>query len=78
MRFINISYQKIRFAGLIILIALLAIPVSGQVQKEKKVRQMFSVTLKVVDETGTPVPGASVVVGEGIAHLLTDANGSVS
>ncbi|HOB83844.1 MAG TPA: SusC/RagA family TonB-linked outer membrane protein [Bacteroidales bacterium] len=78
MRFINISFQKIRFAGLIILIAILAIPVSGQVQKEKRVRQMFNVTLKVTDETGAPVPGASVVVGEGVTHLFTDANGSVS
>ncbi len=50
----------------------------AQVQKEKKVRQLFDVVLKVVDESGTPIPDASVVVGEGITHARTDANGSVS
>ncbi len=78
MRFNNILYQKIRFAGLLILIALLSLPVIGQVQKEKKVRQLFDVVLKVVDENGTPIPDAKVVVGEGITHAVTDANGSVS
>ncbi len=78
MRFNNIIYQKIRFAGLLILIALLSWPVSGQVQKEKKARQLFDVVLKVVDENGAPIPDAKVVVGEGITHVLTDANGSVS
>lgn len=74
----NRLYQKVRFAGLIILLVSLALPVAGQVQKEKKVRQLFDVKLKVVDENGAPVPGASVVVGEGITHTVTDANGSVS
>jgi TonB-linked SusC/RagA family outer membrane protein len=78
MRFNNILYQKIRFAGLFVLLVLLAWPVTGQVQKEKKARQLFDVVLKVVDENGAPIPGASVVVGEGITHAVTDANGSVS
>ena len=56
----------------------LALPVNAQVKKEKKVRQLFDVVLKVVDENGTPIPGASVVVGEGITHTETDANGSVT
>jgi TonB-linked SusC/RagA family outer membrane protein len=78
MRFNNILYKKIRFAGLIILIALLSWPVSGQVQKEKKARQLFDVVLKVVDANGTAIPNAEIVVGEGIIHAVTDANGSVS
>ena len=78
MRFNNTLYQKIRFAGLFILLVLLAWPVTGQVQKEKKARQLFDVVLKVVDENGTPIPGASVVVGEGLTHAVTDADGSVS
>ncbi|MDO9341258.1 MAG: SusC/RagA family TonB-linked outer membrane protein [Bacteroidales bacterium] len=78
MRFNNILYQKIRFAGLFILVILLSCPVNAQVQKEKKVRQLFDVVLKVVDESGTPIPDAKVVVGEGITHAQTDANGSVS
>ena len=78
MRFNNILYQKIRFAGLLMIFALLAWPVNAQVQKQKKARQLFDVVLKVVDENGAPVPGASVVVGEGITHAVTDANGSVT
>jgi TonB-linked SusC/RagA family outer membrane protein len=78
MRFNNILFQKIRFAGLFILVILLSCPVNAQVQKVKKVRQLFDVVLKVVDESGTPIPYANVVVGEGITHAQTDANGSVS
>jgi TonB-linked SusC/RagA family outer membrane protein len=78
MRFNNILYQKIRFAGLFMLVILLSYPVNAQVQKVKKVRQLFDVVLKVVDESGTPIPDANVVVGEGITHAQTDANGSVS
>ncbi|MCJ7447657.1 MAG: carboxypeptidase-like regulatory domain-containing protein [Bacteroidales bacterium] len=78
MRFNNILYQKIRFAGLFVLLVLLALPVTGQVQREKKVRQLFDVVLKVVNENGAPIAGASVVVGEGITHALTDANGAAT
>jgi hypothetical protein len=78
MRFNNILYQKLRFAGLFILVLFLALPVSGQAQKEKKVRQVLDVVLNLVDENGAPIPNASVVVGEGITHASTDANGSAS
>ncbi len=79
MRFNNILSQKIRYAGLLVLLVMLAWPVTGQVQRERKAaRQLFDVVLKVVDESGAPIPGASVVVGEGITHAVTDANGSVS
>jgi TonB-linked SusC/RagA family outer membrane protein len=78
MRFNNILYQKIRFAGLFIIVILISWPVNAQVQKEKKVRQLFDVVLKVVDESGVPILNAKVVVGEGIIHAETDANGSVS
>jgi TonB-linked SusC/RagA family outer membrane protein len=75
---INYIYRKIRFAGLLLLIALLSLPVDAQVKKEKKTRQLFDVVLKIVDETGTPVDDANVVIGEGITHAETDASGSVS
>ena len=78
MRFIYMLYQKIRFACLLVLCILLAGPVSAQVQKEKKVRQLIDVTLKVIDENGNPIPKASVVIGEGITHTETDQNGSVA
>jgi TonB-linked SusC/RagA family outer membrane protein len=78
MRLNNILYQKIRFACLLIFCILLSWPVNAQVQKEKKVRQLIDVTLKVVDENGTPIPDAKVVIGEGITHTETDQNGSVT
>ncbi len=78
MRFNNILYKKIRFAGLLIIFALLAWPVTAQVQKQKKARQLFDVVLKIVDESGAPIQGASVVVGEGITHVVTDAAGSAT
>ncbi len=78
MRFIYIDYKKIRFACLLVFCILLSGAVNAQVQKEKKVRQLIDVTLKVIDENGTPIPKASVVVGEGITHTETDQNGSVA
>ena len=78
MRFYNIFYQKLRFAGLLLLCILLSGTISAQVQREKKIRQKANVTIKVVDESGTPVPNAQVVIGEGIIHAVTDANGSYS
>ena len=36
MRFNNIFYKKIRFAGLFLIVILLSWPVNAQVQKEKK------------------------------------------
>jgi TonB-linked SusC/RagA family outer membrane protein len=78
MRFYNILYQKLRFAGLLLLCILLTGTISGQVQKEKKIRQKIDVTLKVVDENGAAIPNASVVIGEGVVHAVTDANGTYS
>ncbi|MCX6321113.1 MAG: SusC/RagA family TonB-linked outer membrane protein [Bacteroidia bacterium] len=78
MRFKYILYQKIIFACLLAFCILLSVPVNAQAQKEKKVRQLIDVTLKVVDENGTPIPNASVIIGEGITHTETDQNGSVA
>jgi len=75
---VNNIYKRIRYTGLIVLVILLSWPANGQGQREKKVRQVFDVVLKVVDESGTPIPGATIVVGEGITHATTDANGSTS
>lgn len=77
MRF-NIIIQKIRFATLLALLGLIALPAGAQTQREKRVRQLFDVVLQVIDESGAPIPNASIVVGEGITHTSTDANGSVS
>ena len=77
MRFIYILYQKISFACLLVLCILFQGLSMHRYRRSKKVRQLFDVTLKVTDENGTPIPKASVVIGEGITHTETDQNGSV-
>lgn len=47
-------------------------------QKKPKVKNQISVTIKVTDEEGEVVPGASVVVGEGLIHAITDVNGELT
>ena len=78
MRFYNIIYQKLKFAGLLLLCIALTGTANAQDQKEKKVRQMIDIALKVVDENGNPVSKAQVVIGEGVTHAETDENGTFS
>lgn len=77
MRFNNI-FLKIRYAALLLSCFLLVVNASGQAQRERRARQSIDVTIRVVDESGNPVAGALVVVGEGVIHLETDASGSAS
>ena len=78
MRLLNIFYQKILTAGLLLVCLMFAVTAQSQgPQKAKKVRQLIDITIKVVDEANAPVPNASVVVGEGIIHTETDMTGSV-
>lgn len=54
------------------------IPSSGiEAQNKSKVKNV-SVSLKVVDKEGNAVPGASIIVGEGLIHATTDVNGEYS
>lgn len=79
MRLLNIFYQKMLNAGLLSLCLMIALSVQSQEpQKAKKARQLIDITIKVVDNSDTPVQKARVVVGEGIIHTETDANGSVT
>ncbi len=78
MRFYNILSQKTRFAGLLLLCILLTGTISAQMLKEKKVKQVVNVNLRVVDENGTPVPKARLVIGEGLVHAEADENGLYS
>jgi TonB-linked SusC/RagA family outer membrane protein len=78
MRFNNIVYQKIRFAGLLLIVFLFSVPVNAQAQKEKKARQVLEAVLKIVDESGTPIPNANVVVGEGLVHTQSAQDGTVT
>jgi TonB-linked SusC/RagA family outer membrane protein len=78
MRLNIIKYNKLRFAGLLLMCLFIGLPLNAQGQKEKKVRQTVDVTVKVVDESGTAVPGAQVVIGEGVTHTETNAEGTVT
>ena len=78
MRLLNIFYQKIIAAGLLLLCLMFTVTAQSQgPQKAKKIRQLIDITIKVVDDANSPIQNASVVVGEGIIHTETDANGSV-
>lgn len=78
MRLNNLIYEKLRFAGLLLMCLFIGAPLNAQGQREKKVRQTVDVTVKVVDESGVAIPGAQVVIGEGVLHLETNVEGSVS
>ncbi len=73
------QYKKLRVAGLMLVCMMLFSAVIGQqAQQGRRARQTVDVTIKVADESGAPVAGANVTVGEGIVHVMTDANGSVT
>ena len=72
----NYVNQPIKYAWIILLI-ICSGTVLGQ-ETEKKPRQVVNVTLQVVDETGNPIPEASIVIGEGIIHTNTDEKGVVT
>ncbi|MEI7423289.1 MAG: SusC/RagA family TonB-linked outer membrane protein [Prolixibacteraceae bacterium] len=77
MIFPPIFFQKFRFIGILVLCLLL----SGSVQAQKKAAKKLKtgqISMTVVDEKNKTVPSARVVVGEGIVHTETDANGMVS
>lgn len=79
MRFYNF-YQKYRYIGLLVLLVFLTGAVNAQEKSAKKAKGpiTISVSLKVIDDSGKPVPQAKVVVGEGMIHAETDAAGTLS
>ena len=65
MRLLNIFYQKIITAGLLLFCLLFAVAIQSQgQQKAKKVRQLIDISIKVVDEATATVKNATLVVGE--------------
>lgn len=76
MRFYQISLKKINLVSLL-LIGLFSVNVYAQRTAEKKVT-IITVNLKVTDDSGKPIPEAKVVIGEGVKHVETDQNGSLS
>ncbi len=77
MRLSHILFQKFRFLIVLLLSVLITGTINAQDNPGKKVMTV-SVSLKVVDENGTPVPKANVVIGEGVVHAETDENGAYS
>src|SRR5450759_1305359 len=77
MRFNHIIFNKCRFFYVLLLCVFITGTISSQNVPGKKVITI-SVSLKVVDENGTPIPKAKVVIGEGVLHAETDENGVYS
>ena len=77
MRFNHILFKIFRYFGVLLLCICVTGALSAQVKPGKKTLTI-SASLKVVDENGTPVQKAKVVIGEGITHAMTDANGAIT
>ena len=77
MRFYNLSYQKIKFIGLLLFCISLMVNAQAQNKTEQKAK-FIEASINVADNDGNALPKAQVVVGEGIIHTITDANGFVS
>jgi TonB-linked SusC/RagA family outer membrane protein len=79
MRYHDIFCKRIMIAVMFLFCLAVVLPgYAQQPQKQKKTRQLVDLTLNVVDDKDVPVQKANVVVGEGIVHAETDANGSVT
>jgi TonB-linked SusC/RagA family outer membrane protein len=77
MRFYHILFKKFRF----FLLFLPCILLTGLLVAQEKAgtkEKFINVSIKVVDDNGTPVPKAQVVVGEGMIHTETDNVGSIA
>jgi TonB-linked SusC/RagA family outer membrane protein len=67
--------RSIRTIFVVLLGIIITAGLSGQGRTEKA-QKTISVGLKVVDESGTAIGGAKVVIGEGLIHAVTDASGA--
>ncbi len=77
MKFQYLLFQKFRFIGVFLICLLFLGTVQAQKKANKKLK-VSSITLKVTDENGNPMPEAQIVVGEGIIHAQTDAKGGLT
>ena len=76
MRFYNFC-KKYRYLGLFLVTVFFTETISAQ-EKPSRISKIINVSLKVVDDNGTPIPYAQVVIGEGVIHAKTDENGTYS
>ena len=77
MKFYNFFFQKFRLFCVLIVCVLL-IGTAGAQEEKAIASALTSITLKLTDENGVPVPNAQVVIGEGIIQGLTDESGVYS
>ena len=77
MQIYHTLFQKYRFIGILLLFILFVGKISAQ-DVEKVKAKPVNITIKVIDESGSAVANAFVVVGEGVIHKETDLNGSCS
>jgi TonB-linked SusC/RagA family outer membrane protein len=47
-------------------------------RKTDRAASVINVSLIVVDDNGSPIPNANIVIGEGLIHAITDENGEFS
>ena len=74
-REIYLRYCMLLFALLFILPAA---NLQAQNKTEGRKQKSVVVKIKVTDETGEPISGAAIVLGEGLVHTETDQTGTVS
>jgi len=77
MKVFELHNKIYRFAGLI----LLCFFVFGQTMAQEKAKakiKSINATLKVTDEQGKSIVGASIVIGEGVIHAVSGNNGEFS
>ena len=74
---LNKLFNIHRFAGLMIACMFLVGNSQAQEKTAVKIKQI-DIKVKVTDSEGTAIPNASVVVGEGFIHTMTDQNGESS
>jgi TonB-linked SusC/RagA family outer membrane protein len=77
MKFTDIIFQKL----LVVVVVFLCLQFSGTVYGQEKGDELvkkdtIGVHLIVVDNNGNPIPNVQIVIGEGVFHAETDANGA--
>ncbi len=77
MRFEDLLHWKIKYFCTLAVCILFTLTINAQVSKQQNTTTA-NVSIKIVDENGNPVPGAQVVIGEGLIHTEADENGSLS
>lgn len=77
MRIYHKLSMKLLFFGLLLLLVSFTGTIKAQ-KKEDRKSQTLSLSLKVTDDAGNPIPKAQIVAAEGMIYNETDENGAVT